>query len=285
MLKLKEVGECLYPESIGEAVNLLKERGDKARIVGGGLHLSVFPNPAIKSLIFLNKLKLNYTEERGESIAIGATTTISELAESHVMKNFLNGKVKKILDSVASELLRNQITIGGSIAQREPYSDIATLLLALEANIVYHNGTSLEKININDFYAKNFREMLKSILIKEVELPKYGAKCKFGMERFVRNATDIPLLNLAVLVYLNNGTIEKASVVAGARPGPSERFVRGEEFLHDKPIEISTANDFKRFISENIPVEGDVRVGKDYRKHIAGVFAERIIASFMGEKR
>ncbi|PIP50105.1 MAG: hypothetical protein COX13_00200, partial [Caldiserica bacterium CG23_combo_of_CG06-09_8_20_14_all_35_60] len=75
--------------------------------MGGGLHLTAFPNPAIKTLIFLNNLKLNYIKEIDGKISIGATTTISELANSAEMNGYLKGNVKKLLQSIASELLRN----------------------------------------------------------------------------------------------------------------------------------------------------------------------------------
>jgi CO/xanthine dehydrogenase FAD-binding subunit len=284
MLKLKEVEECLYPENIEEAAKMLRKKEDKARIVGGGLHLTAFPNPSIKTLIFLNKLDLNYVKETDSKIVVGATTTISCLADAPLMRNYLHGEVKKILDHIASELLRNQITIGGSIAQREPYSDITTLLSAINANIIYTNGETESKININDFYATNFREMLKGIVIKEIEFEKYDDSYKFGIERFVRNATDIPLLNLAVLSKMNGKIFEENIVVIGSRPGPSEKFLKGEEFLRGKILSSSLAINSKDFFSQSVDVEGDVRVSKDYRKQIAGVFAQNILKGFMKEE-
>jgi len=281
MLKLREVEECLYPQSIQEATIMLQERGDKARIVGGGLHLAVFPNPSIKTLIFLNKLNLNYVKETDSKIIIGAETTISSLAELSVMKKYLKGSVKNILDHIASQLLRNQITIGGSIAQREPYSDITSIFSCLNAYIVFNNGREELTININDFYKSNFREMLKGMVIKEVEVEKFSSAYKFGMERFIRNATDIPLLNIAILSKINGNVLEENNVTIGSRPGPSERFSPGEEFLNGRIISDSLIKDFRDFVSLNAPIEGDIRVSKEYRSEIAGVFAKTILKGFM----
>jgi carbon-monoxide dehydrogenase medium subunit len=281
MLKLREVEECLYPQSIQEATIMLQERGDKARIVGGGLHLAVFPNPSIKTLIFLNKLNLNYVKETDSKIIIGAETTISSLAESSVMKKYLKGYVKNILDHIASQLLRNQITIGGSIAQREPYSDITTILMALNANVVFTDGKNDSKVNINSFYKSNFREMLRGIIIREVELEKFDQTHKFGMERFVRNATDIPLLNFAILSKIENNIIKESTVIIGSRPGPAEKFVKAEEYLKEKPLKDTIVKEFKTFVSQNADVEGDVRVSKEYRSNIAGVFGQNILQRFM----
>ena len=283
MLKLKEVEQCLYPTTIEEAAKLLKESGENTRIVGGGLHLTAFPNPQIKTLIFLNNLKLNYLKETDKEISIGATTTISELANATAMSEYLKGNVKKLLQSIASELLRNQITTGGSVAQREPYSDIASLLLVLNARIVLNDGEKESTIPLYDFYKSDFRAILKRSIIKEVLLEKFDSSYKFGMERFTRNATDIPLLNLGILLQVKEGIIKNASVVVGARPGPSEKFVEAEEFLNGKIFSNGLAEKFGEFIEKNVDVAGDIRIGKEYRAHIAGVFAKRILAEFMEE--
>ncbi len=283
MLKLKEVEQCFYPNTIEEAAKLLKESGEDTRIVGGGLHLTAFPNPAIKTLIFLNNLKLNYIKEIDGKISIGATTTISELANSAEMNGYLKGNVKKLLRSIASELLRNQITMGGSVAQREPYSDIATILIVLNVQAVLNDGEKEIKTPISDFYKSNFRATLKKSVIKEVLLEKFDSTYKFGMKRFIRNATDIPLLNIGVLLQVKEGIIKNTSVVAGSRPGPAERFAQAEEFLKDKTLSKELAEEFGKFVEENVDVAGDIRVGKEYRAHIAGIFAKRILNEFMEE--
>ncbi|MGC9125020.1 MAG: FAD binding domain-containing protein [Caldisericaceae bacterium] len=283
MLKLKEVEECLYPHSIEEAALMLQERDGRARVVGGGLHLTVFPNPSIKTLVFLNNLNLNYVRETQSTIAIGATTTISSLAESQPIITYLNKTVKNVLDSIASELLRNQITIGGSVAQREPYSDITTLLMALNAEITLNDGNKDSQVNINDFYASRFREMLSTSIIKEIQLKKYDNSYKFGMNRYVRNATDIPLMNLAILSKIQNGILEENRIIIGSRPGPSVEFTKGEEYLKSRALNDALADEFGAFTSQNADVEGDVRVSREYRAKIADVFSRNILKAFMEE--
>lgn len=278
MLKLKEVKECYYPTSLDEAVNILKEHGEKAKIVGGGLHITVFPNPLIETLIFLNKLNLSYVKEGENSISIGAMTTITELAESEVMKQFLGGTVSTALFNIASELLRNQITVGGSVVQREPYSDITTLLCALKAKIVVFDGGERE-FTIDDFFNKDLRSTLKNTIVKEVKIDKFDSSCRFGMERYTRNATDISLLNMAVLSKIEDGIIKDASVAYGSRPMPTERFTQLEEFLKGKSLD-EAINGAYNFVKEHADVKGDVRTAEEYRREIAGVFAKRILESF-----
>lgn len=283
MLKLKEVSNCFYPKTIEEAVNLIKESGEDTRIVGGGLHITTFPNPLIKTLIFLDNLGLDYVMEKNGKIAIGAMTTISEALRSDLLKEYLGGRVNNVFKMITTELLRNQISFGGSVAQREPYSDITSILLALDAEIVLRDGNTENTIPISQFYNSDFRAMLKKTLIKEILLNKYDKNYKFGMERFIRNATDIPLLNIAILAKVEEKVIEKANIVAGARPGPAERCTRAENFLNEKILSQELAEEFGEFVETNINSEEDIRIGKEYRKYIAGVFAKRILLGFMEE--
>ncbi len=283
MLKLKGVSECFYPETIEEAVKLLKEGKDSARIIGGGLHIAAFPNPLIRRLIFLNNLHLNYVKENEGRVAIGATTTISELINSGAI-NYYNGySIKKVLQSIATELLRNQITIGGSVAQNEPYSDIVTLLAAIRARVLISSGDRESEIPLKEFYAGNFRETLKHSIIKEIVLEKKGEDFRFGMERFVKNATEIPLLNMGILVQLSGDTVKDATIVTGARPGEAEFFTEGEEYLKGRQLSEKNIEIFADFVEENINVDTDIRLSKEYRAHIAGVFAKRILTSFLRE--
>ena len=278
MLKLKEVKECYYPTSLDEAVDILKRHGEKAKLVGGGLHIAVFPNPQIETLIFLNKLNLSYVKENVNWISIGAMTTITELAESEAMKQFLGGNVSKALFNIASELLRNQITIGGSVVQREPYSDITTILCALKAKIVIFDGSERE-LTVDDFFNKDLRSTLKNTIVKEVKLNKFDTSYKFGMERYTRNATDISLLNMAILSKIEDGIIKDASVAYGSRPMPTERFTQFEEFLNGKSLE-DAINGAYEFAKEHADIKGDARTSEEYRREIAGVFAKRILESF-----
>ncbi len=278
MLKLKGVEEVYYPTSIKEAVGLLRKEKDVTEVVGGGLDISVLPNPRIKYLIFLDKLGLKYIKETDDKIKIGAMSSITDIVNAEPIKNYLGGKVREILSEIATELLRNQITIGGSLGKREPYSDIVTLLYGLNAKVVLSDGEWDEELGISDLYKENFRKGLKERIIKEVILDKYEiGKYFFSMKRHVRNATDIALLNEAILLEKDGKTIKNAIVAIGARPKPAYLFREGMEFLKGKEISQELADEFGKFTESNVDTGTDTRTTAEYRAHLSGVFAKRII--------
>ncbi len=278
MLKLKGVEEVYYPTSVKEAVDLLRKNKDVTEVVGGGLDISVLPNPRIKYLIFLDKLNLNYVKDAGEKIKIGAMSSITDMINAEPLKDYLHGRVKEILSEIATELLRNQITVGGSLGKREPYSDIVTLLYGLNAKVVLSDGEWDEELGINDLYRENFRKGLKERIIKEVILEKYDTgKFFFSMKRHIRNATDIALLNEAILIEKDGNKIKNAIVAVGARPKPAYLFREATEFLKGKELSKELAEEFGKFVESNVETGTDTRTTTEYRAHIAGVFAKRII--------
>jgi CO/xanthine dehydrogenase FAD-binding subunit len=182
------------------------------------------------------------------------------------------------LSLIASELLRNQITFGGSVAQREPYSDISTILLALDAEVVYFDGSEHTE-KIDEFFETDFRAKLKDAIIKEVRFKKFDSSYKFGMERHVRNATDIALLNMAMLAQIEENKIKDIIVSYGSRPMPGIRFKALEDFLKGKDLN-EAVKEVYNFAKENADVKGDIRRDEQYRRELTGVFAKRLLESF-----
>jgi len=283
MHRLRGVKECLYPASAEEAARMLSEKGDSARIVGGGLHLSAFPNPQVSTLIFLTKAGLTYIRTDEQRVRIGALATITEFAENREAQSVLRGSVSRTCKCIASQLLRNQITFGGSVAQREPYSDVASILLALRAKVLLNDGFNDFEIEIEEFYKKDFRSILKKAVIKEVNFENFGSEFHFAMERFTRNATDISHLNVATLLKLEELRISDASIFVGSRPSSPYRFAELEEFLKGKELGDQTAKEAQEFAREKVEVEKDIRISKEYRKELVGVYVKRILLKTLSE--
>ena len=285
MLKLKNVKSCFTPNSIQEAIDILKKSDGKAALVGGGLDITVFPNTIIEQFIFLNKLGLTYIREDEENIKIGATSTITDIAKAPVMQNYLKGSVKIALAEIASELLRNQITIGGSIARHHFYSDIIPTLYALRATIMVSDGELIEGFFVDDFYRNDLKALMETCIVVGVHLNKYDDSFQFGSKRFVRNATDIALLNMAIFAQIEEDIIKDVSISVGSRPGPAYRFEQGEAFLRGEKLTEVLAKDFESFTKSNVDVAKDMRLSKEYRQHLAGIYAKEILLDFIGGVR
>lgn len=272
---LKNVKEYLYPETLNEALDLLKKKGRTARVAGGGLDL-VWRDPKnVEYLIDLGKIGLSYIEEDEEEIRIGATTTIGEMENSLVIGKLFKGKLSKILSTVTTPIIRNVITIGGSVARNYSWSDIIAILLTLNAKLVIYTGKE-DEMSISDFMKVETERFLDEAIIKGVKIKKFDHLSHFSYIRFTRTGADIPLLNQGVFIRVNEkGEIEEARVVTGARPFGPENMEKVEEFLAGKKLTDETVSKAKQIAVDTVEVKGDFRLSEEYRRHLTGVLIKR----------
>lgn len=274
-MRLAGIEECFKPETLKEASEILRHNKGRALIVGGGLDIASNRDCGAKALIFLDRIGLKDITEDGNEIKIGSRVTLSELIHSPVFENYIGGAVSRALRGISTELIRNQMTIGGSLIAGRPFSDIATAFLALRADVIVFDEAGERRIFLDEFY--NLPDIPGGVIIKEICLNVGYSDYYFGMERFVRTATDMPLLNMAIMFKAEGGCFGDVSIAAGSFKSPTERFEAGESYLKGKSLDIETAEKFSGYVKENIKTLNDYRMSGEYRKELAGVFAERIL--------
>ncbi len=265
------ITDYLQPKSLTEAIALMATHTGRSALVGGGLDLSWRPRQDIQILIGLDRIPLSYVEWRPEGLVIGAGTTLRELAESKG-SSFLNGLLSRVLDRIATPLLRAVITVGGVLARAYPWSDLLPIFLGCNAHITLFDGQD-HTIPLESFYQGNSRQLLAHSVIRELCLPPHHESYA-AYQRFGRLQIDIPLLNQFSCLTLVEEQIEKASLWLGARPGFPLRLSEVEAVLLGKPLNQETIRDAVSALSPPL-VGTDFRLSKDYRHHLAGVFLRR----------
>ena len=131
--------EYLRPKTIPEAVALLQQYGDEAKILSGGQ--SLIPMMKLRLarpgyLIDINRISgLSYTKEEGGFLKIGGLTREAELESSPAVRS----KYPIIVDTahvIADPQVRNLATVGGNLAHGDPANDHPATMVALGAQIV-----------------------------------------------------------------------------------------------------------------------------------------------------
>ena len=272
---LKNVKEYLYPESLDEALDLLKKKGKSAKVVGGGLDIVWRSPKGVEYLIDLENLGLSYIEEDEEKIKIGAKTTIGEAQKSLVVGKLFKGKLTEVFSEIATPIIRNVITFGGSVARNYPWSDITAILLTIDASLVIFTGEEKE-MTLSEFMRVEIEEFLDEAIIKEVRIKKFDPSYHFSYIRFTRTASDIPLLNEGMLLKFDKEQrVEDAIVVIGARPFGPTRMETVEEFLLGKTLTDEVIGKAKELVMETVKVADDMRISGDYRRELSGVLTKR----------
>src|SRR5947208_11250317 len=146
-------------KTIDEAIALLQQYGDEAKVLAGGHSLI----PAMKlrlsqpgHLIDIGRIQgLSYIREDGGSIAIGALTTYTAIERSDLLRSKLP-VIPECASMIADQQLRNRGTIGGSIAHSDPASDMPGVVLALKGEIVVQGSSGSRTIKADDFFVGTF---------------------------------------------------------------------------------------------------------------------------------
>lgn len=268
------VKEVLKPAGLEEALDLLRERGDQARLLGGGIELVRHFPSQVSSLIDLSTLPLNYVKESGGSLAIGATTTLREILENPLATGYLGGVIAGMLRQVASPLLRNLATVGGALVSANPWSDVITLFLGLDAQVTLFNGKK-RTIPLLELYPTGRR--LQGAILTDVVLPASAPGSAAFFHKFSRTGFDVAVLNCACFVQMGDGRCVQARIVAGGTPQLAKRLPLPEQALIGAELTEPTIDQVAQAASDSADVREDRRASAEYRKQLVYVGVKRCL--------
>lgn len=271
------------PTSVEEAWRLLKEGGESAKLVGGGVDVALFAPPRVSTLIDLTLISNRTIELRDDELVIGAGATLTELLESSFAGEYSGGIVLDTLRQVASPLLRNAATVGGALAGTHPWSDVITLFLCLGACVTQYAG-ELRSVSLEELLEQ--RGIIDRSIITEVVLPVPVGRTFASFEKFIRTGFDVGMLNCACRLTISDSGCEGVRIVFGGTPDIGHRLEVVEKALTGKKLDRAAIESAAELAAEVIPVRDDVRASANYRRVLAAAGVRRClmrIAQRVGE--
>ncbi len=270
---LPGVQEFVRPESLDQALAFLQKYGERAWLIGGGIDLVLFAPEDAQVVVDLGRLPLRYVQEKAGGYAIGATTSLREVLEDQSLNGYLGGVVPQMLHQVASPLLRNLATMGGTLVSANPWSDVITLFLALGAQVVLFDGNA-RTIPLDELYPARAH---RGTILTEVHLPAPAAGSAAGFWKFGRTAFDIALLNAACLVRVTGRRCVEARLVLGGRPGLGARVPLAEKVLVGSDLSDATIDRAAEAARESADVRDDRRASGDWRRELVRVGVKKVL--------
>ena len=269
-MALSNLKEYVRPDELDVALSLVKERGTSARVIGGGIDLVRSSSPDIETLVDLSHLSLSYVRQTDKGVAIGATTTLTEILEAPALENYLQGVVVEMLHQVGAPPLRNLASMGGTLASAHPWSDVITLFLALGAQVTLYNGVT-RMVPLSDLYAS--RALLSPAIITEALLPAYAKGTAAAFMKFSRTKFDIAILNCACLISTQNGDCKGVRLTAGGTPQLATLLPAAAEVLLGRRLNQTSIGQAAGIARETTLVRDDLRASGNYRRELvyAGV--------------
>lgn len=270
------------PSSVAEAVTLLDQHGEDAKLLAGGHSLiplmkTRLAEPSV--LIDLGKIdSLAYINERDGGLAIGAMTTYSEIAESELVQ----ARAPMLADAsgqVADNQVRNRGTIGGSLSHADPAGDLPAVALALGAQMTTSSTGEHRTIDADDFFVDLLTTALEpNEILSEIVIPALPAGTGSAYVKFANKASHYAVVGVAAVVTVaSDGTCQRARIaVTGAGP-KATRATGSESALVGSGLDDAAVQGAASQAGDGIDFNGDVHASAEYRAHLTQVYAGRAI--------
>jgi aerobic carbon-monoxide dehydrogenase medium subunit len=274
--------EYLRPKTIPEAIALLEQHGDDAKILSGGQSLIPMmklriARPAL--LVDINRIAgLAYIKEEGGFLKIGGLTREAELESSPL----IHAKYPLLLDTahvIADPQVRNLATVAGNLAHGDPANDHPATMLALGAKIVATGPRGERIIPIEEFFLSLFSTALEpSEILTEIRVPVPPARSGGAYFKLERKVGDFATAAVAAQVTLGaSGEVLKAGIgLTNVGPTPI-KATKAEDFLRGKKLDEANIRQAAQLAAADAQPSSDLRGPAEYKKGLIKEFAKRAL--------
>ena len=273
--------------SVDEAIALLQQYGDEAKILAGGQ--SLIPTMKLRLaqpgvLVDLGRMPgLSYIREENGAVAIGAMTTYTALERSDLLRQHF-AILPDALSVLADRQVRNRGTLGGSMAHADPAADMTAVVLALKGTIVAQGPGGTRTIAADDFFVETFATALQpGEIITEIRLPLPPAHIGSAYLKLENNASHYAIVGCAaVIMFGADGTCSSASIaITGASTKPT-RARAVEAALASKKLDETTLADAASHAADGLELVGDIHGSQAYRGQMCTIMTRRAIMKAAG---
>ena len=270
------------PTSLDEAIDLLRQYGDDAKVLAGGQSLI----PAMKlrlaqpgHLVDIRRLPnlAGLVSDEG-GLRIGALTHEAALeTAADVRERF--PLLHDAAGVIADPIVRNLATVGGNIAHADPANDHPAVMLAYRAEVeaVGPNGTRI--IPIDDFFLGAFETALApDEILTAIRIPAPAATSGGAYVKFERKVGDYAIAAAAAQLALgSDGAIASAGLALTNAGYTPVRSRRAEEALAGQPASDETFQRAADLAAEDADPSADLRGSADYKRAMARTMTLRAL--------
>ena len=271
------------PATLDEALALLREHGDGAKVLAGGHSLLPlmklrFSQPA-HVVDLRNVRSLSGIRRAPDALVIGAMTTHAEIAASADVRDV----VPALADAAAhigDPQVRNRGTIGGSIAHADPGADVPAVMLATDALIVTVGASGTRTIDADDFFVDIFTTALApGDLLTEIRIPIPAARVGSAYAKHPHPASRYALAGVAATVRLEHlgDRVAQARIAVTGFGNKALRAIGAEESLVGNAADAATIAAAAARVSDGVDARSDSQGDATYKLQLLRVCAERAL--------
>jgi carbon-monoxide dehydrogenase medium subunit len=269
------------PETLDEAIRMLHEKGDEAKLLAGGHSLIPLMKLRLATPTLLIDLRrvpgLHGVQRENGSWRIGAMTPHATLQTTPEL-----GPASRVAGTIADQQVRNRGTIGGSLAHGDPASDLPAILLIGDGTVTVQGTAGQRTIEA----AELFRDYLETSIgqdevLTEVRLPAFDGY-GFGYEKFNRRSEDWAMVAVSALVKQTGDICEDVRVGLTNMAGTPLRASAVEDALRGQPLNADSIAAAASHAADGTDPPADLNASADYKRHLARVLCKRALTEAGG---
>jgi xanthine dehydrogenase iron-sulfur cluster and FAD-binding subunit A len=274
--------EYITATSVQEAVRFLGDKGVRARIVAGATDLILEIERGVRrdidTLIDVTRIPNldRITLDDDDVIHLGALVTHNDCVASKLIQE-RGFPLAQAAWEVGAPQIRNRATVAGNLITASPANDTITPLMAMNAQVTLSSVRGERRVALKDFY-KGVRktimepdEMLVEIAFKALKKNQRGTFIKLALRR----AQAISVINVAVVLEINDGSIKSASITLGAVAPTIIHATQAENFLVGKKLSEKVIDETANLaMVASRPID-DIRGSAAYRREMVRVCTAR----------
>jgi CO/xanthine dehydrogenase FAD-binding subunit len=273
--------EYLIPGSVAEALVLLAEHGDDAKILAGGQSLVPVLNSRLgryNYLIDINGLSdLSYIRVRDGWLQIGALTRQRTIEASQLVAEHAP-LLSEATKYIAHLPIRTRATIGGSISHADPAAEDPAALLALDAEFDLLSATGQRAVTAVEFFLGPLQTALAAHeMLVSIRIPLRSSNRSFAFEEVSRRRGDFAIIGIAAQLSWDADRIVEPRIAACGLQAGAIRLDAAEAELKNARPSASAITAAARAAACSVEPQEDMHASSEYRRHLVEVLTQRVL--------
>jgi carbon-monoxide dehydrogenase medium subunit len=279
------------PDTTSDAVGLLADLGDGAKVLAGGQ--SLIPILALRLAVFDHLVdigriaELKGIERRDGALWVGAGTSDAAVEASAEVASAVP-LLSRATPLIGHFQIRSRGTLGGSIAHADPAAEYPAVALALDASMEVASPRGQRTVAAADFFEGLWTTSMQSDeLLVGVSFPIWSGRSGFAIEEFARRHGDFAIAGAVVAVELDGSDrIRRCAIGLIGLGSAPQRATAAESELAGRPVAEVDPDEVGRLAMARLEaVPSDLHGSADYRKRVGAVMVARAWTTATTEAR
>ncbi len=276
------------PTSIEEAVELLANAGESAKVLAGGqtlVPIMAFRMAQPSALIDLNRIEgLNYIRDDGDLLRIGAMTRHRDIERSELVSTHCP-LLAQAIRLVAHPVIRNRGTAGGSLSHADPSAEWPTVAMALGAEMILLSACGKRTVPARDFFTSLLTTaLMPDEILVEIRLPKIRKNAAAAFLEVSRRHGDFALVSVAVQIGLaQSGEVDEVALALGGVDMVPVEASQTAKLMMGRKLARPLFEEVGRAVAHELAPPDDIHASAEYRREVAEGLIVRALTLVSGK--